>query len=50
MVMTCQKRSRIACSGTRQRAEEQKQEQPAEELQRGKVVAIHRIYEEQHLA
>ena len=32
------------------RVEEQKQEQPAEELQRGRVVAIHRIYEEQHLA
>jgi uncharacterized protein len=32
------------------RAEEQKQEQLAEDLQLGRVVAIHRIYEEQHLA
>ena len=32
------------------KAEEQKQEQPVEELQRGKVVAIHRIFEEQHSA
>jgi uncharacterized protein len=32
------------------RAEEQKQEQPAEDLQRGRVVEIHRIYEEQHSA
>jgi uncharacterized protein len=32
------------------RAEEQKQEQPAEELQRGRIVAIHPIYEEQHFA
>jgi uncharacterized protein len=32
------------------RTEEQKQEQPAAELQRGRVVAIHRIYEEQQLA
>jgi uncharacterized protein len=32
------------------RAEELKQEQPAEDLQCGRVVAIHRIYEEQHSA
>ncbi len=32
------------------RAEEQKQEQPAEDLQRGRVVASHLIYEEQHSA
>jgi uncharacterized protein len=30
--------------------DEQKQEQPVEDLQRGRVVAIHPIYEEQHLA
>ena len=32
------------------RAKEQQQEQPVEELQQGRIVAIHRIYEEQHLA
>jgi hypothetical protein len=32
------------------RAEEQKQEQPEEELQLARVVEIHRIYEEQHSA
>ncbi len=32
------------------RAEEQKQEQPAEDLQGGRVVAIHRIFDEQHSA
>jgi len=32
------------------RGEEQQQEQPAEDLQLEKVVAIHRIYDEQHLA
>jgi uncharacterized protein len=32
------------------RAEVQKQEQPAEELQRNRIVAIHPLYEEQHLA
>jgi uncharacterized protein len=31
-------------------AEEQMQEQPVEDLQGGRVVAIHRIYEEQHSA
>jgi len=30
--------------------DEQKQEQPAEEPQRGRIVAIHPLYEEQHLA
>ena len=32
------------------RAEAQKHEQPVEELQRGRIVAIHHIYDEQHLA
>jgi uncharacterized protein len=32
------------------RAEEQKQEQPVEDLQGSRVVAIHRIYDEQHSA
>ena len=32
------------------RAEEQKAEKPAEDLQGGRVVAIHRIYGEQHSA
>jgi hypothetical protein len=32
------------------RAEEQQKEKPAEEIQRGRVVAIHRIYDEQHSA
>jgi hypothetical protein len=32
------------------RAEEQKKEKPAEDLQGGRVVAIHRIYNEPHSA
>jgi uncharacterized protein len=32
------------------RVDEQKQEQPEEELRRGRVIAINRIYEEQYLA
>jgi hypothetical protein len=32
------------------KAEEQKQKQPAEDLQGGRVVAIHPLYDEQHSA
>jgi hypothetical protein len=32
------------------RAEEQQQEKPTEDLQGGRVIAIHRIYGEQHSA
>jgi hypothetical protein len=47
MAMICRKRSRMVCCGTRK---EQQQEKLAEDLQGGRVVAIHRNYDEQHSA